>query len=219
MLEIVEKFISLSGEAPIVGEPVFLIRFSRCNLACRYCDTPYHEEINETISAESLVKVIKDTRKGYPGLKVLFTGGEPLLGERQSVLLDIVGTLPDCEFYVETNGSIKLVNFSIKNVVYVVDWKTPSSGMSQSFEMDNLKHLRHGKDCIKFVVSREDLQWTKNRIFQIQQINPGVKIYLSPQWDSIEFDELAGFIIENSLPAAMSLQLHKIVWGSEKRGV
>ena len=36
-----EIFASVQGEGPSMGMPVAFMRLSRCNLACRWCDTAY----------------------------------------------------------------------------------------------------------------------------------------------------------------------------------
>ncbi len=44
-------------------------------------------------------------------------------------------------------------------------------------------------------------------------------VLISPAWDAIELDELAGWILEDGLPARLQLQLHKLIWGADRRGV
>lgn len=219
MFEIVEKYITLSGEAPDAGEPVFLIRFSRCNLICDYCDTDYHNEVSRMYSEDELAAEIEQALEEYPALKVLFTGGEPLLGNRQAALYELMKRLSQVTFHIETNGSQRIEHFDLSNCTYVVDWKTPSSGQGESFHPENLKRLRAGRDCIKIVTAQSDLEWVKERVELIAKSNPGLAVYLSPQWERIGFEELARFIIDNRLPAALSLQIHKLIWGSEERGV
>ena len=40
---IVEIFESLQGEGFNTGMPAIFIRFGKCNLACPWCDTNYHQ--------------------------------------------------------------------------------------------------------------------------------------------------------------------------------
>ena len=219
MLNIVEKFITISGEAPIIGQPVYLIRFSNCNLNCNYCDTPYKNEVNYAFSKKEMINDILLAVQGYPDIKVLFTGGEPLLSERNDILMSIIEELKDIDFYIETNGSILLDNYELANCFYVVDWKSPSSGENISFCKDNLMQLRSNNDCIKFVVSRNDLEWVKDSIKTINKINPSLNLFISAQSGKINLEELADFILKNRLPLNISIQLHKYIWPKIERGV
>jgi 7-carboxy-7-deazaguanine synthase len=219
MLNIVEKFISISGEAPIMGHPVYLIRFSNCNLKCIYSDTLYKNEINVSLSKDEMINDILLTLRNYPGLKVLFTGGEPLLGERKDIIMSIIQKLKDVDFYIETNGSIKLESNDLANCHYVVDWKSPSSGENESFCIDNLDKLNYKNDCIKFVVSRDDLEWVKESVKFINKTNPFLNLFISGQSGKINLEELADFILKNRLPLKISIQLHKYIWPKIERGV
>ncbi|MCH5150780.1 MAG: radical SAM protein, partial [Spirochaetales bacterium] len=151
---IAERFFTLSGEAPTAGQPMYLIRFSGCNLNCRYCDTPNRNEINEWLTFAQLSEEIAESQRKYPGVFVLFTGGEPLLNERMEAISQLAAEHSETLFYVETNGSVFIRDFGKGNLRYVVDWKTPSSGESDSFCANNIKKLRAGLDCIKIVVDK-----------------------------------------------------------------
>ncbi|MBN1697324.1 MAG: radical SAM protein [Spirochaetales bacterium] len=212
VLSLSEKIITLGGEAPIGGEPVYLIRFSGCNLSCTYCDTPERDAVSLSYTENDLRDDIERTTAGYPALRVLFTGGEPLLDERQRALLEIVARLPSIRFYIETNGSIGITGTSLPNCHYICDIKTPSSGSGGSFFPPNLEKLRPEEDCIKFVADEGDLPWIKERLAEIERINPALPVYLSPVWGKTTPAVLAGFILENKLRASLSLQVHKIIW-------
>jgi 7-carboxy-7-deazaguanine synthase len=214
--DIVERYITLSGEAPIMGIPVYLIRFSRCNLDCLYCDTENREEVNETLSVPELKKKIETVAADYPGLKILLTGGEPLLGERYELILEMVRQMSNFEFYVETNGSVEILENRPDHLHYVADWKAPSAQTGESFEEKNLTTLQPGKDCIKIVVGEGDLNWALEKLRLIRQKNPGLAIYLSPQQGKIGLSRLAAFILENKINAGLSVQLHKMIWGNQK---
>ncbi|HOV15485.1 MAG TPA: 4Fe-4S cluster-binding domain-containing protein [Spirochaetota bacterium] len=219
MFEIVERFLTISGEAPIIGEPIYLIRFSHCNLSCSYCDTNYKDEVNETVSTKELHDIIVQNVNNFSDLKVLFTGGEPLFNDRQSEILKLIDSLKFVNFYIETNGTIGIENFNLPNCHFVVDWKAPSSMSDRAFCTDNLKKLRIDKDCIKFVINDSDFDWLKDVIKIIEKVNPFLPMYVSPQSSRVELSEIANFIIKNRLPLKMSLQLHKLIWPKKERGV
>ena len=218
LLPIVERFITISGEAPTMGQPMYLVRFSGCNLSCRYCDTLYRGEINETLTPAQLCDEIDRVRMSYPGIIILFTGGEPLLKPRGTILTDIAMKMHDVQFYAETNGSVPIDEAAPDNLHYVLDWKTPSAGGGETFCVDNLHRMRADHDVIKFVTDESDLPYIKDKIELIRRENELVRVYLSPQTGRIELNKLADFILSNKLNAAISVQLHKIIWG-EKRGV
>lgn len=218
MFNIVEKFYSLNGEAPSTGKPVYIVRFTGCNLSCVYCDTEYKDEINISMTKQDLVCDIAKAVGAYPGVSVLFTGGEPLLGDRQFELMEVMRAFPAVEFFIETNGSVTINDFTVSNSRFVVDWKMPSSGFGDSFIMDNIDKMRPGVDCIKMVVSKDDLPGLIEKIDIIRKINKTLDIFISPQWGNIDFDKLAEFIIDNRLQVSLSLQIHKVIWGN-KRGV
>jgi 7-carboxy-7-deazaguanine synthase len=218
MLPLVEKYITLSGEAPIIGKPVYLVRFSGCNIDCLYCDTPYKNQVNFRITEAELIQDIKKQIREYPALAVLFTGGEPLLPERASAILGIANKLSPLYFYIETNGTLPLPAKKGKNCHYIVDWKAPSAGAAVPFAEENCRKLNTG-DCIKIVVNKSDLEWVRPIIERIHKINPVLPVFLSPQWGALNLADLAEFILVSRLPVSLSPQLHKLIWGAEKRGV
>ncbi len=74
---VAEVFPSLQGEGLLTGTPSVFIRFSGCNLRCRFCDTPYaswHPE-GERLTLDDLVSRLRQ----YPARHVVITGGEPML--------------------------------------------------------------------------------------------------------------------------------------------
>lgn len=219
MFELVEKFITIGGEAPLIGIPIYLVRFSGCNLDCIYCDTPYKNEVNDNYTSKELMDDISNKIKEYTDLKVLFTGGEPFLENRQEELLKIIFELENIDFYIETNGSINLHDFNLKNCYYVLDWKSPSSNFNDTFIVENLNKLRIEKDCVKFIINATDFEWLKDAIKLVQKINPFIPLYVSPQYGKLSLEETADFILKNRLPLKLSFQLHKIIWPNKDRGI
>jgi 7-carboxy-7-deazaguanine synthase len=219
MLDICERFVTLSGEAPVPGKPVYLYRFSGCNLNCSWCDTPYHGEVNCSIQVEDVVDDIKKKIDWYPGLSVLFSGGEPLMDNRIFELTRVMRQLPNVSFFIETNGSIDIRPGRLPNASYIIDVKAPSSGQEGSYLEINTSAMRPGMDCVKFVCNSDDFDWLSEKVRAIKRKNPGIACYASPLAHELEPAELAGFILDNQLDISLSLQIHRIIWPDHDRGV
>jgi 7-carboxy-7-deazaguanine synthase len=219
MLSLVEKYITLGGEAPLMGLPVYLIRFSGCNLDCSFCDTPHKDDVNFRLSAAELIGDIQTHTRKNPHLKILFTGGEPLLSERGDVLVHIMHGLPRVQFFIETNGTLPLPGADCPHCHYVVDWKAPSAGAALPFAETNLARLKPDKDCIKMVITEEDYEWAQATIARVKRVHPELPVYLSPVWGRLELSKLAEFILTRKLPVSLSVQLHKFIWGEDTKGV
>lgn len=118
-----EIFASLQGEGASIGRPSVFVRLSRCNLACRWCDTAYtwrftgdnrpHRDdlafertanqvlLDEGQVAERIVEF------GVP--RLVITGGEPLLqGAALARMVALVRqAVPGMHVEIETNGSVE----------------------------------------------------------------------------------------------------------------
>lgn len=216
-MRLVEKFVSINGEGLRSGELAVFIRFANCNLRCSYCDTKY-SFINPIYTEESideLVKYVKST-----GVKnVTLTGGEPLIQNEIKELMIELSNIGN-RIEIETNGSINIAPYlEIPNVTFTLDYKLKGSGMEKYMDLTNYDLLRKN-DVIKFVVSDyDDLEKTKEIIKKYDLINKA-NCLISPVWGRIEFEEIVNFLKDNKLnDVKMQLQIHKIIWDKDKRGV
>jgi 7-carboxy-7-deazaguanine synthase len=213
-LKVNEIFHSIQGESSYAGLPCVFIRLTGCNLRCSYCDTAYAYEEGAWWDCQDLINKITQ----YGCRLVEITGGEPLLQDEAPVL---TAALLDRGFTVlmETNGS-----FDIRPVdercVRIVDVKCPSSGESDRNFLDNLRHLT-ARDEIKFVIGdRGDYEYARH----ILSTGAGVdRLAEAPLFSAVHGrlapDELAKWILDDRLRARLQIQLHKVIWGPDKRGV
>ena len=208
-----EIFDSIEGEGKRTGYMTVFVRLSGCNLRCSYCDTKYAQvrgQEDTVMSEDELIKKIKT----YPWKRVTLTGGEPLLHDVESLVnkLSVYGY----EVNIETNGAVPLLRNRPLSVFYTMDWKCPSSGENSKMLEINLKRLSRN-DVLKFVVgSKEDLEEAKKIISNCY----APLIYISPVFNEIEPVEIVNFIKENKLQrACMQIQLHKVIWDPNERGV
>lgn len=204
-LKISEVFLSLQGEASFSGWPTVFIRLTGCPLRCQYCDTAYAFTGGEW---QDLDDLIEQTRR-YDVRHVCVTGGEPLA---QKACLSLLSALCDQGFDVslETSGAIDITGVDPR-VCRVVDIKTPASNEVERNREANIEDLR-ARDVLKFVIcDRADYDWAKAWIARHADLP--CEVYFSPSFEQLPAKELADWILEDSLPVRLQLQLHKLLWG------
>ena len=216
-----EIFLSIQGEGSRAGRPCLFIRLTGCPLRCVYCDTTYAFNEGNMMELEDILArtraLLGPPVAGPNAPFVELTGGEPLAHPGSPELLKALLDL-GYEVALETAGShdISLVD---PRVVKIVDRKTPGSGESHRWLESNIKHLVPGQDELKFVLtSPEDYEWARAWCLE-KGILDRIDALFSPVWGSLDAAWLAEKIVEDGLPVRFQLQLHKLVWGAEKRGV
>ena len=210
-LEVNEIFHSIQGESSWSGRPCVFIRLTGCNLRCAYCDTSYAYEQGRFMEIPEIMERVRRLRCDL----VEVTGGEPLIQADTPLL---IGGLLDAGHTVllETNGSID-IGVVDPRCVRIMDIKCPSSGMAGQNDLRNLQKLGV-QDELKFVIgSREDYEFARDLLSTLPAAR--YKINFSPVFGSLALRSLAEWILEDRLPVRLNLQLHKIIWGPETRGV
>ncbi|WP_294405794.1 putative 7-carboxy-7-deazaguanine synthase QueE [uncultured Clostridium sp.] len=222
MFNIIEKFLSVDGEGPSSGELATFIRFQGCNLRCSWCDTVYSwgkENINERLRAEDIYDYIKKNKAD----NVTLTGGEPLIQDNIEELLAILNDDESLNVHIETNGSIDIEHFKNKytngNISYIVDYKLPQSGMTDKMNYNNLKCVDEN-DVYKFVIADMADLAKAYEIISSYNLAERCYVYLSPVTGSIEMSEIVEFMKEKNMnKVRLQVQLHKIIWDKNARGV
>jgi 7-carboxy-7-deazaguanine synthase len=212
VLRITEIFASVQGETSFSGYPFAFVRLTGCNLRCRYCDTTYAYDDGEKLPIEGIASRVAD----FGLRRVCVTGGEPLLQEETSAL---IATLLDRgqEVLVETNGTLSLSGIDPR-AVKIMDVKCPSSGEDGKTLWENFRHLSE-RDEVKFVLSsEEDYRYAKEVVVR-HRLGRKWGILLSPGFGLLPPERLAGWMVADRLDARLQLQLHKLVWGPDRRGV
>lgn len=218
--KVVEKFVSINGEGRLSGQLAIFIRFAGCNLDCSYCDTKWANKESaeyELMSEEEIYEYIKSTKVK----NVTLTGGEPLLQNGIIKLLTLLSKDNDLSVEIETNGSVSLNEFiNIKNPPkFTMDYKLPSSDMENKMLVDNFKYLTKN-DTVKFVSgSITDLEKARYLINQYDLVN-NTNVYISPVFSKIHMTDIVEFMQKyNMNGVTLQVQLHKIIWDPNERGV
>lgn len=213
-LRVNEIFYSIQGESSFAGRPCVFVRLTGCNLRCTYCDTTYAYEEGAVMEINHIFQQIAPLHCRL----VEVTGGEPLLQKKTPFLVE--GLLEDgYEVLLETNGSLDISRVDAR-CVKIVDFKCPSSGMSDQSDLNNLNRLS-GRDEIKFVLeTREDYEYAKELMNYVISRSISVNtVNFSPVFGRLKPEILAEWILNDHLDCRLHLQLHKYIWGPEARGV
>jgi 7-carboxy-7-deazaguanine synthase len=223
----IELYKSVQGESSFAGLPCIFVRLAGCNLRCRWCDSEYtfHGGYKR-----SLEEVLADIEALEPVKLVEFTGGEPMLQERELVPLIEALLRENYRLMIETSGERPLAGLPAA-VHKIVDVKCPGSGEGGSFHMANLDTLT-SRDEVKFVIAnREDYEFARQFIRQHSLHERAGQILLSPAFTKTPSAErsaenflldprsLVEWMLEDGLNARLNLQIHKFVWEPATKGV
>jgi len=239
-----EIYLSLQGESTFAGLPCIFVRLTACDLRCSYCDTAYAFKEGKKLSLAMVKEEIARLAQPFDGQSapgagarlplVELTGGEPLL-QRNSV--ELMAWLCDEEFTVllETSGAHDISPVD-RRVRRIMDLKCPSSGEVARNRWENIALLT-AHDEIKFVIGTlEDYEWSKARLAEhrLAAVCPVLFSWVAPltseQRDKslksvpegqtpISRRALVDRIIADALPVRYQLQMHKIIWAPDARGV
>lgn len=216
-----EVFHSIQGEGLRAGRPCLFIRLTGCPLRCTYCDTEYafyeggFRELGELL--DEVKRRLGPPTHGPNAPFVELTGGEPLANPQAPALLQSLLDL-GYEVALETAGSHDLAPVPV-DVVKIVDRKTPGSGEVDRWLESNLDHMVPGQDELKFVLADEsDYRWAKAWCAE-RAVWDRFVVLFSPVWGKLDAAWLAEAIVEDKLPVRFQMQLHKVIWGAETKGV
>lgn len=217
-LRITEIFHSIQGESTWAGVPCTFVRVTGCPLRCVWCDTEYAFHDGTRMTFDEIIAEVGT----HPAQVVEITGGEPLAHPGS---IDLATRLLE-EGYtvlVETSGAFDVSPLDPR-VHRIMDLKCPGSGEVEKNRWENLDHLG-ALDEVKFVLAdRADYEWARD-VMRDRGLDQRVKegslraLLMSPVWDSLGWEELTSWILEDGLPVRFQLQLHKLVWGAEATGV
>lgn len=217
-MRVVEIFDSIDGEGIRAGELATFVRLAGCNVRCSYCDTPYALEAPQG-KAMSIPEVLEEVIK-IGNKNVTLTGGEPLI---HSGALELVRQLVGGGFCVniETNGTVDIRPYLMDGVTITMDYKTIESGVNDKMLLSNIVLLRN-TDVLKAVCASGDFDDIRKMLLKYK---PRSYVYLSPIYGKIDPVELVDFLkrLRNEGicvdRARVQLQLHKIIWNPDTKGV
>jgi 7-carboxy-7-deazaguanine synthase len=227
-MQIIEIYKSLQGESSYAGLPCVFVRLAGCNLRCTWCDSEYTFTGGKRMTPEEIETEVHHLSPD--GGLVEITGGEPLLQEREVVPLMDSLLAAGYTVLLETSGERPLERVP-SGVVKIVDVKCPDSGEGDTFRVENLNSLTP-RDEVKFVIaSRCDYEFARDFIHAHALGSRVSSVILSPAFRKdasgsrdvshclVDPQQLAEWMLADSLQARLGLQIHKFIWEPSLKGV
>ncbi|HVL49194.1 MAG TPA: radical SAM protein [Candidatus Thermoplasmatota archaeon] len=228
-VQITEVFHSVQGEGAHVGLPTTFVRLTGCSLRCAWCDTQYSFYGGE---ASDVDRVMDEVRKFLPVKRVCVTGGEPMDQPDACVALMERLLAEDYDVVLETSGGVPVDRAAAlaprERLILSLDVKCPASNMQKRNVWSNLALLRP-HDQLKFVIADErDYQYMLDTLAK----HPvPCRVLLQPMWDipnpmglklagaPWDLRTLAERVVADRLDVRVGTQLHKHIWGPQRKGV
>jgi 7-carboxy-7-deazaguanine synthase len=183
-------FYTIQGEGFYIGTPSVFIRFSGCNLRCKWflqgkeyiCDTPY-SSFNPEKNLKTIEEVLKEVEKfeKFNFYHVVITGGEPFL--QKDALKELCNKLKEKNKFItiETNGTIF---YEVTADFISLSPKLKSSNNEKkTIDIDTLNKFIDYYNFLqfKFVVNElSDINEINSIVLQLNK-KDNYKIYLMPQ--------------------------------------
>jgi 7-carboxy-7-deazaguanine synthase len=226
-LYLIEIYKSVQGESSFAGRPCIFVRLAGCNLRCAWCDSEYTFKGGYKLTED---EVVAEVKKLAPVRLIEFTGGEPMLQEKELVPLMTRLLASGYELMIETSGERPLANVPVE-IHKIVDVKCPGSGEGGSFKIDNLAALTR-RDEVKFVISdRTDYEFAREFVREQGLESKVGSVLFSPAFTKtpspirtaenclLDPRVLVEWMLADGLEARLSLQIHKFVWEPAMKGV
>ena len=214
MLRVTEIFRSIQGESTHAGRPCTFVRLTGCPMRCVWCDSEYTFSGGEHFTIDDVLNQVR----GLNCKLVEVTGGEPLAQREAFVLIERL-CAAGFEVLVETGGFVSTAEVDPRASI-ILDVKCPASGEAARNHWPNLERLRVDKDEVKFVIMNfEDWNYALEVIGRYDLDQRARAVLVSPAWNAVDLQDVAGWVSASGLNVRMQLQLHKYIWGPEARGV
>ena len=211
-MRVTEIFHSIQGESSYVGQPCVFIRLTGCPLRCTWCDTEYAFYGGTELAREDILAKVDS----YGCRLVEITGGEPLA---QSEAFSLISSLCDRGYtvLVETSGAMDVKPLD-RRAHIILDVKCPGSGMADRMHWPNLTYLTMADEAKFVLADRKDYEWAREIIAR-NELTRRCHVLLSPVFGGLEPRQLAEWVLADRLPVRLQLQLHKLIWAPDMRGV
>ena len=232
---------TIQGEGPYAGHTAIFLRLGRCNLDCKWCDTPYTWDWKgkngvaydptielKKMSISEVATILNDylTNNDLNRPRLVVSGGEPLLQNKSlTLLLENLNLAHWAGYDIETNGTRPPLKTETP-VTYVISPKLANSGVTWDIKwadnlLKNYSWMSYdGKAFYKFVIDSHESAEQARFIEAATKWNPEATYFMPEGTTSQQLDTNSQICYESTYKTETkySDRLHIRLWG-DKRGV
>lgn len=215
---------TVQGEGPSLGQRAAFVRLGRCDLNCTWCDTPFSWDWERYDPAVELTRrTVDDVAHEVDGMgvdRVVITGGEPMLQQRNLVPFLEAAAARGWTVEIETNGRHGPLE-AVADLVaqFNVSPKLANSGVAREKAIVPgalAGLLATGKAAFKFVVtSAADLDEVQ-AIVDEHHLEP---VWIMPEGTTATAVLEGGRALADAVSARgwhLTTRLHVLLWGDER---
>lgn len=190
---VVETFHSLQGEGFWSGMNAFFIRLAGCDVFCPWCDQKETWSMKKypLFTVENLVQEVEKTNAPM----VIITGGEPLLHDLKPLTRELQKT--GKKIHLETSGAHPFSGY--------FDWVTFSP---KTYKQPHQSIYTQANELKIVIANQDDFLWANS---QADLVSEDVILYLQPEWNSNQSQDLICEYIQQNPRWRLSLQTHKFL--------
>ena len=211
-LRVIEVYASIQGESTFAGLPCVFVRLAGCNLRCTWCDSTWTFKGGEPRSIDDVVA--KVARFGIGLVEV--TGGEPLV-HRQAIPLMERLLAAGHTVLLETSGS-RDIGPVPSGVHVILDLKPPDSGEERANLWANIPKLKSIDEVKLVLASRRDYEWARDVVAR-ESLAARCTVLFSVAFGHVAAADVVEWMLQDKVPARFQVQMHKVIWPPEQRGV
>ena len=239
-VQISEKFRSIQGEGILAGLDTYFIRFQKCRVGCKWCDTKYSWKNRPDLNVKVYDLIIEIVRDIPRTCGICFTGGEPMeYIQSLSWLLNKLHIHEYAKLSVETAGVVQYVNNApvfpdqkdvfdlLDNDVFLSISPKLSSALGNRFTYEGFSKIIKFWDSaidssykaqFKFVVSTQDDLENIKKFFSENKVNHYLFLQLENSVVEHRDYEPNALLLKNCIDAVriiensrLTVQQHKII--------
>lgn len=220
---------TVQGEGPSLGRRCVFVRTARCNLSCRWCDTPFTWDWRGLLgtaydpAVEVKQRTVEDVRDQVLAMGAdlaVFSGGEPMLQQAGLTALAYDLVAAGMEVEVETNGTRPPTPELAGLVRFNVSPKLTHSGDPEDRRIvpSVLRQLGAMGAAFKFVAQHPDDLTEVATVAALAELAPG-QVWVMPEGITAAAVEAGTRALADAVVARgwnLTTRLHVLTWGNER---